>query len=285
MNRREVLATIGAAAVAGCSSEKQTGPSDGTYPEEQVQNDCVSQSEYEALLQRYNDLREQYQDLRERALAPPYVTTGQRTAEVTFETLSGEITTWSWDSSALTAQNTGGSIIREFSYSELEYFGWNVFEFDGHSKYQQLGEFGAYYQLNPFVVSSNFTPLAEDFYNRNQTDLERIRECWNFVTQLNDYIADIGETPRFPLETLLLGGGDCEDSAILLGSMLHAMPADFNPKFWYIDIDNPTEPQNINHVIVSAEPDGIMYPIETTGGQMLPYDEVNGFAVDISSRR
>jgi len=40
---------------------------------------------------------------------------------------------------------------------------------------------------------------------------------------LNDYVGEIEETPRFLLETLLMGGGDCEDSAILLGSSLYSM--------------------------------------------------------------
>jgi len=60
-------------------------------------------------------------------------------------------------------------------------------------------------------------------YNRHQTDQGRIRAAWNFVTRLNDYVGEIEETPRFLLETLLMGGGDCEDSAILLGSSLYSM--------------------------------------------------------------
>lgn len=283
MNRREVLATMSAAAVAGCSSKEQTDTNNDDNAKESDQEGYVSRSEYEELRQKYEDLREDYQNLQQRALLPPYVTTGQQTAAVTFETLSGEINTWSWDSSALTAQNTTGSIIRELSYSEMEYLNLNEFGFEGGSKYQRLGDFGLYYQLNPFVIASNFTPLAEDLYNRNQADTDRIREAWNFVTQLNEYVADIGETPRFPLETLLLGGGDCEDSAILLASILYAMPTDLNTKFWYIDIDNPADPQNINHVIVGAETDERAYLIETTGNQMQPYDEVDGFAVDVSS--
>jgi transglutaminase-like putative cysteine protease len=276
---------MSAAAVAGCSSREQTDTPNGTNTGKSDQGDYVSRSEYEELRQEYENLRKRYQNLREQALVPPYITTGQRTATVTFETLSGEINTWSWDSSVLTAQNTTGSIIREFSYSELEYLNFNESGFEGGSKYQRLGDFGSYYQLNPFVIASNFTPLAEDFYNRNQSYRERIREAWNFVTQLNDYVADIGETPRFPLETLLLGGGDCEDSAILLASILYAMPTDLNTKFMYIDIDNPVDPHNINHVIVSAETDEGTYLIETTGNQMQPYDKVDGFAVDVSPPR
>jgi hypothetical protein len=273
---------MGAAAIAGCSSREQADAPNGTGTEGSDQGGSVSKSEYEELRQKYENLREQYQSLRERALVPPYITTGQQTAVVTFETLNGDIDSWSWDSSTLTAQNTTGSIIRELSYSDMEYLGFDGFGFEGGSKYQRLDDFGTYYQLNPFVIASNFTPLAEDFYNRNTTDTDRIREAWNFVTQLNEYVADIGETPRFPLETLLLGGGDCEDSAILLASILYAMPTDLDTKFWYIDIDNPVDPQNINHVIVGAEGDGGTHLIETTGGQMQPYEEVDGFAVDVS---
>lgn len=209
MNRREVLATMGTAAVAGCpsrstdsssdtgaeESDRQADSPDGTSTEESDHENCVSQIEYEELREEHEDLEEQYQDLRERALVPPYITTGQRRATVTFEKLSGEIGTWTWDSSALTVQNTQGSLVRELSYSQMEYLDIDLFGFEGDTKYQRLEDFGPYYQLNPFVIASNFTPLAEEFYNENQTDAGRAREAWNFVTQLNDYVEDIGETP------------------------------------------------------------------------------------------
>lgn len=289
LNRRQLLASVGMTAVAGCPSDQGHDPSndfDSTNAEtsNSVQPNCIDESEYQRLQNQYEELRGQYQTLRSRAQnsrSPPYIITNRRRITVTYETLTGDYDSWEWDSSALTGQNTAGNFAREMTYSQLEYLGWDIFGFEGDSKYTQLGNFGRYYQLTPFVVASNFTPLAEAIYDRHQSDQRRIRGAWNFVTQLNSYVSEITETPRFPLETLLLGGGDCEDSAILLGSLLYAMSEDYEPEFWYIDAENPTDPQTINHVIVSAEIDDGSLLIETTSDTMSPFDEVNGFSVTI----
>lgn len=288
LKRRQLLATLGAGAVAGCGSSQDTeSPTDeepsntGTEPsaDEGQRNtdetDCVPRSEYEELRQKYNNLREN-------ALVPPYIVADRRNVSVTYETLEGDYRAWQWDSRALESQVTSGNFARELTYSQLEYLNWNSFGFEGRSKYRELGNYGLYYQLNPFVIPSNFGPLSEQIHNEYQSDLERVRAAWNFVTQLNDYVSEIRETPRFPLETLLMGGGDCEDSAILLGSVLYSMPADLEPKFWFIDIDNPTDPEDINHVILSADIEGNPVLIETTSSSdMNPYNQVNGFSVEI----
>lgn len=286
LKRRALLTTIGASAIAGCDSYKQAESTQKPQSvDSQADGDCITQAQYEELKDEYEELREKYRALQGEinyALQPPYVVAEERKVSVTYETVDGDIDSWQWDSSTLTAQHSTGTMARELTYSQLEYLNLDIFGFEGNSKYTRLGDFGLYYQLNPFVIASNFTPLAEEFHTRYQSVQERIHEAWNFVTQLNDYVADIGETPRFPLETLLMGGGDCEDSAILLGSILYSMPDDLNPKFWYIDADNPTSPQKINHVIVSAETNDEAYLIETTSTQeMLPYDSVEGFSVEI----
>jgi hypothetical protein len=202
---------------------------------------------------------------------------------VTYETLGEETESWEWDSSALESQITWGSIVRRSTYEQLEYLGLDVFGFEGNSKYRQLGNYGQFYQLSPFTIPSNFGPLSDRLYNRHQTDQKRIRAAWNFVTQLSDYVSEIKETPRFPLETLLMGGGDCEDSAILLGSILYSMAPEWDVKFWYIDAESPTDPRNINHVILSVDTERGERLIETTSNTaMTPYDEVNGFSVEIS---
>lgn len=289
LNRRQLLATLGLSAIAGCASnQKEISSTSSSNNEkgwtENLQTDCVDRERYDQLRDRYDELRDQHIELQERvryAKSPPYILTDRRSIAVTYETLDGEIESWQWDSSALSGQITSGHFIRTLTHSQLEYLGWDDFGFRDGNKYTRLGDFGSYYQLNPFVVPSNFTPLSENLYNRHSTNLERIRAAWNFTTQLNDYVSEIEETPRFPLETLLMGGGDCEDSAILLGSLLYSMPADWVVSFWYIDIDNPTDPENINHVILSVETEQGATLIETTSDRMRPYDQVNGFSIEI----
>ena len=257
--RREVLATIGITAVAGCGSSQDTR--------------SLAEQESSTTEQSTNSRYAQF---------PPYIITSRRNISVTYKTLEEEIKSWQWDSSVLTAQNTAGNFAREMTYSQLEYLGWDDFGFEGRSKYQELGNFGLYYQLSPFVVPSNFSPLAKDIYDRYETDGVRIRAAWNFVTQLNEYVSEIEETPRFPLETLLMGGGDCEDSVILLGSILYSMPTDLETTFVFMDIDNPSNPQGINHVALSVELEGGSMIIETTSSNnMRPHDQVEGFFVEI----
>lgn len=280
---------MGASAVAGCSSTRQDEPSDEPGVDESGRDECVDRSQYEELQTRYEDLRERYGELRNnpdlleaRALPIPYIENKRRKSIATFETIDGEILSWEWDSSIVENQSANGSAIRRMTYSELEYLGWDKYGFEGGSKYRQLDDFGEFYQLNPFVIPSNFDGLADKFYDRNDSDLARIREAWNFIMELNDYVADVEETPRFPLETLLFGGGDCEDSCILLGSILYSMPGSITPYFWHMDIDNPREPREINHVIIGAKTDEKEYLINTTSETMLPYDEVVGFSTKVS---
>lgn len=64
----------------------------------------------------------------------------------------------------------------------------------------------------------------------NLDQYERIHFIANFVQQL-EYISDIDSTGfddygRYPIETLVEGGGDCEDTAILLGKLMDNMGYD-----------------------------------------------------------
>lgn len=301
LKRRELLATIGTTALAGCSSSQSissptpdtrttTSPQTISEPDKQTtqQVDCVDQSDYDQLRNRYRDLAEQYEDLEQQhetlrdelqyALSPPYIVSDQRSVSVTYEALNGTMEAWEWDSHVLEAQFTQGFIAREFTYSQLEYLNWDTIGFEGNSKYTRLGEYGRYYQLNPFVIPSNFTPMARHFYDEYRTDRQRLRAAWEFTTQVNDYVSEIQETPRFPLETLLMGGGDCEDSAILLASIIYAMPQDYDVTFWTIDADNPTDPKDLNHVVLSVTLDAGSAIIETTSNEMLPWDRINGYS-------
>jgi cell division protein FtsB len=267
----------------------------------------ISKQEYEELQSDYQQLqeenqqleqenqrlrsnsvsRQEHQQLREQlrsSVSPPYVVAEDRSFTIAFVTLAEEPIRYSADSETLEAQIQTGTYMRQLSVSQMEYLGFNgiASKFKDDTKYQQLGDYGRYYQLAPFVVESNFETISSDIYGRYNTDERRVREVWNFVTQINTYSTEIEETPRLPLETLLLGGGDCEDTAILAASMLEAMPTDWDVQLVYMDADRPQDPQNIDHVMVYVDTGEYRTFIETTSNeQMSPYSEVDGYYVDV----
>ena len=102
------------------------------------------------------------------------------------------------------------------------------------------------------------------------------------VTQLNTYSEDIEDTPRLPYETLLEGGGDCEDLAILTASILKAVNPEWNVSLVYMDLDNPTDLKDLNHVTVYVETNEISTFVEPTSKtQMDPFGTVDGYYLEI----
>lgn len=287
INRRSLLTGIGGVALAGCQQTQDQAPADRDGP---TQDDCVPRSEYEELRSDCEDLQSQYEDLREEyndlqdqleyAVNPPYIVAEGREYSIAYNSIEGTPARYTIGADTFESQINVGTYMRELSIDQMEYLGFDDLpnRFEGNSKYTQLGDYGRYYQLEPFVISSNFETVSDDFYSMFSTDMERIREAWNFVTQLNVYSEELQETPRLPLETLLMGGGDCEDTTVLLASILAAMPADWTVEIVYMDIDNPTDPQTINHTVIWVETDSVSTFLETTSNQeMRPYERVNGF--------
>jgi len=247
------------------------------------------ESQNEELRREYNSLYKNYTRLynfSKTGVYPPYVVAENRTFTAAFKGLDGETYRYVWVGESLEKQVQRGFFMRELTASQAKYLEfWGSLGFEGPTKYQRLGDFGNYYQLNPFVVPTNFgsPPLAEDIYYRYSTDEERVKEVYNYVTQVNAYNKELKETPRFPLETLLFGGGDCEDTAILAASMLEAMPEDWDVQFVLMDANNPTDPQEINHVLIYIDTGEYQTFMETTHNReptdpvsLSPYDEVNG---------
>ena len=253
----------------------------------ELQQTTVDDAEYEDLQDRYADLRTDYRELQDAAgdaAFPPYVIARNREFLIAYTLLNGGTRFYTVPSTELERQINLGTYMRSLDFAQLSYLGWTevIGRFEGNSKFKTLGEFGTFYQLNPFVVIDNFTTLAADVYERHSDDTDRIREIWNFVTQLNTYSCDEEEEPRMPMETQLLGGGDCEDTAILAGSMLAAMPTPWRVQFVHTDYDNPADPQKIDHVIIAVEFDEGQEFVETTNPlEMNPFDEVNGFWTDV----
>lgn len=262
---------------------------------------CTSQADYDRLVTEYNDLVYEYNELLsthnelvddynelntqfEGAIVPPYLLVESREVSLVFRNLDGNVENWHWGIEALETSIIWGWFMREVDISTLNYLGWHdvANRFSTGSKYVQLSGQGRYLDFRPYIMEDIFEPIASEFFSRHPNDESKIREVWNMVTQLNTYCEEITETPRLPLETLLLGGGDCEDLAILTASILKAMSSEWDVKLVYMDGDNPTNINEINHVTVQVDTGKYKTFVESTNDEiMCPWEEVNGFYLEL----
>lgn len=128
--------------------------------------------------------------------------------------------------------------------------------------------------FRPYVDPEPFRAYVADMYYQSPSEEAFVYEMWYLVAQLTTYSYEIQETPRFPLETLLSGGGDCEDTAILLASLLKAAPIAWDVQLVYMDADNPLAPYAPNHVAVFVHSGQRKYLIETTSKRIMqPWTE------------
>jgi hypothetical protein len=258
---------MAASAVAGCGSARPAGVSGEAEP---TSNQPIQET-------KPTD-EHKPEDTSRHSLSPPYTVTNRGSILCRYNSLDGNVRSWQWDGSTLVAQNTIGTLVRKLPYSQLKQLQLNRLEFNQESKYLTLANGKNIYQYSVFIVPSCFTPVSEEMYDRHSSIINAVRAAWSFVTQLNQYTSEFNEKPRFPLETLLLAGGDCEDSVILLASILFAMPIELDLKFVFMDINNPSDPVEINHVALSVTPEDEPLIIETTApNKMTPYERVEGF--------
>jgi len=140
-------------------------------------------------------------------------------------------------------------------------------------RYEPTGDVYTLINFVPYVRSEFFEDVVAGLYQRSAGERVFAREVFNIVTQLTVYSEDIGEVPRWPVETLTEAGGDCEDLAILFASLLKAAPYPYKISLVYMDSDNPTDPQDVNHVIVWVGADDWALFAECTSDQGWDYYE------------
>lgn len=128
------------------------------------------------------------------------------------------VLTWSW-----TFSEDGSNWSCSFNVSSDEY-----------SAYQQMtrneeqpSDFSKYVTATESSVVEIADYLVRECEARNFSDYETIWLALDFVHAV-DYVSDADskgadEYPRYPLETLIDGVGDCEDTAALFSSMTGAM--------------------------------------------------------------
>jgi len=165
----------------------------------------------------------------------------------------------------------------EQGYSSRAWPGYLTLELDNGDRLRAM-------DFRPYVDGRPFETVMATLYADSLNEDAFIYEVWNIVAQLSGYSSDIGETPRYPLETFLAGGGDCEDTSILFASMILAAPVDWKVSLVYVDIYHPTAPETFNHVIVNIETGSASYYVETTSDSVMqPYTEgVRGWTFEVS---
>jgi hypothetical protein len=235
------------------------------------------QNNYDLLLNDYNDTTQAYADFREVAIAPPYIYIRGREAHLAFLTPNQETYRWRVPFDLFERDLERGNAERNKILFDPDYPRIVLRNTNNGESYPEI-------DYRRFVDPSPFTAFSRYFYDRASSEEAFISEIWYIAAQLTAYSSEITDTPRYPLETLLAGGGDCEDHAILFASMiLAAAPQDWKVDLVYMDSDHPTEPQTINHMIVYIETQNRPYTIEATGKQIMePYLQgVNGWYTEI----
>ena len=140
--------------------------------------------------------------------------------------------------------------------------------------------------LDGFVRES-FVNVIDGIYDNSYGNSDFIWEVWHVVSQLTVYDEDIHEHSegRYALETLTRGGGDCEDLVILVADMLMSSSHTdgWTIQFVMMDGDSPTDPQDIDHVILYVDDGEYAHYIEATGPPGWDYypEGVTGWYLDV----
>jgi len=95
-----------------------------------------------------------------------------------------------------------------------------------------LGDYNDTYSCDSFLekhnvscssLSTEFLEALCNFKVQENESLDQIRIVYDWVNDYLYYVEDEGEFPRFSVETLVLGYGDCEDQAIVVSAMLETL--------------------------------------------------------------
>ena len=126
-------------------------------------------------------------------------------------------------------------------------------------KNQEIGEFSSY-------VKYSFANVIDEIYENCNGDVDFIYEVWYVTSRLTVYSSDIGEHPRYAVETMTRGGGDCEDTVILMADMLRSSSytRDWKIQMVYFDSKNPSDPVQVNHVAIAVDTGDYSGMLETT---------------------
>ncbi len=216
-----------------------------------------------ALESSYNELQARLNSLEQSSIRPPYIAVSNRTVHLAFMQTNGAIRSWDFPFELLEESIEVGFLKR--SLMKLPFNQLVLKTSDGATYHAP--------DFRVFVDSAPFRELISQIYRESPSDHAFLNEVWFIVSQLTTYNGEFNEVPRMPLETLLAGGGDCEDTAILYASMVKAAPVDWKVSMVLMNGNNPYDRHNPDHVAVQVDTGKELYIIETTDdGTMTPYD-------------
>ena len=141
-------------------------------------------------------------------------------------------------------------------------------------------------KMELLVQPELFSKVIDGLTDGN-TARDFVEEVFNLRVQLTTYSEDITDTPLWSAETMTRGAGDCEDFAILMGSLLVAGNEQANygmtVQMVYMDHDNPTNPQTVNHVLlyITYDDESTEFVDSTSIHVQSPWSEVIGWYFDL----
>jgi hypothetical protein len=226
-------------------------------------------SDHGQLQREYDNLLARYEWLEQEGIRPPYIYVKERTVHIAFEKLDSTVDRWE-----VSFENLESSILQgAWQRDHPDWF--EIYDEDTGRTFTKMN-------YRPYVQPGPFELVMGRLYDESASDDAFIRETWNIVRQLTTYAPEDVETPRFPSETFLAGGGDCEDTSILFASMIKAAPVDWTVELVYLDGDHPHAPETLNHVMVCVDTGEHTYWVETTSkGDMEPFGPVAGWVVEV----
>lgn len=228
------------------------------------------QQDYANMQDNYNTLNSNYASLEAEykgALKVPYTTIEKRNVTWVFKTIDGIIEEW---------------------HMPLETYVYYV-DKPKPTEYHYLaidGQTHTVRNMELFVQPEFFSEVVSDLTDGNNAR-DFVQEVFNLRKQLTTYSSDITDTPQWSAETITEGTGDCEDFAILMGSLLASgnQQASYGmtTQMVYMDANNPTDPQTVNHVILYIKyQDGGTQIVDSTSTSVLsPWSRVVGWFYDL----
>lgn len=229
-----------------------------------LQQDCDDlQERYDALQTDYTSLAAEYQG----ALKVPYTAIQEGDVVWAFRTIDETIEKWS------------------FPIDSCTYYVDKAKPSEYHSLTTD-GDLFKVRKMELFVEPEFFSNVIRDLTNGN-TARDFVQEVFNLRVQMTVYSEDMTDTPQWSAETLTEGTGDCEDFAILMGSLLVAGNEQANygmtVRMVYMDSNNPTNPQTVNHILLCLiyEDETAEFVDSTSTAVLSPWSRVVGWYYDL----
>ena len=227
----------------------------------QAYNSLVAQKS--SLETNYAQLQTEHNYILDSSVQLPYIAVSDRTVHLAFRRTDNSIRYWDFPFELLEES------------IEVGFFKRGLLKLPFNQLTLETTD-GATYRAPDFRIFIDPDPFREfigQIYREAPDNRAFLNEVWFIVAQLTTYSGEFNEVPRMPLETLLAGGGDCEDTSIIYASMIKAAPVDWEVSIVLMNGLDPNNRHNPNHVAVKVDTGSEVYIVETTDHQtMTPYN-------------